>query len=418
MDSGKRRRQSAIVDPELAAAARALGAGNLLEALKRVGLRRDAAALGLRGVVYARMGQLERARDLLGKAARAFGSKDPLGRARCLLADAEIALVTRDLRGVEGVLAQASEILAARGDHPNAAHATCLAARSLLLRGSVEDAEALLSSLDLRDVPQFIVAEAELARAEAALQKPVSEDAHAALIRAERAANAARTPAFFGAIAALRARLSEPVARAVTRGQARLLPLRELEALLGSPTQVLVDARTLELRGRARRVNLARRPVLFTLLRALAEAWPEAAPRAELIARAFGATRVNESHRARLRVEIARLRKAVHGLAAPAASSSGFRLQLRGNAELTLLTSPSESAHETVLALLRDGEAWSSSALALALGTSQRSVQRALHELLQTGRVRTIGRARARRFLCAAPEITPALLLPPPLEIA
>ena len=56
-------------------------------------------------------------------------------------------------------------------------------------------------------------------------------------------------------------------------------------------------------------ISLATRPVLFALARALAEAWPGDVPRDALVARAFGAKLADESHRARLRVEIGRLRR-------------------------------------------------------------------------------------------------------------
>ena len=63
-------------------------------------------------------------------------------------------------------------------------------------------------------------------------------------------------------------------------------------------------------------VSLATRPVLFALARALGEAWPGDVPRATLLARAFGAKFADESHRARLRVEIGRLRAMLRTLVA------------------------------------------------------------------------------------------------------
>ena len=405
------------MDAELIDAARALDAGHVLEVLKLMGLRHDAPALALRGVAYARMGRYDRARELLAKAARAFGNAAPRQRARCLLADAEVAFATRDLRGVDAALGDARRALTTHGDRVNAAHATCLAARSALLRGSLEEAEALLASLELRRAPAFVVAEVELAWAEAYLQKPASAAARTALARAERAAKLGKISAFLPEITTLRARLSAPTARATTHGSARLVHLPELEALLRDPGQLLIDARELAARSADLRVTLARRPVLFALLRTLAEAWPGSATRADLIRRAFGASRVNESHRARLRVEMARARRALRALAEISATPDGFQLEPQASRQVTLLTHPTESAHESVLALLRDGEAWSSSALAVALGTSQRSAQRALRELESSGEARSVGRARAKRFFRAGPEITTPLLLPPPLDL-
>ena len=71
-----------------------------------------------------------------------------------------------------------------------------------------------------------------------------------------------------------------------------------------------------------------------------------------------------------------------------------------------------------MLAFLADGESWSTSALALALGTSQRSVQRALEALAAAGNVQSFGRGRARRWLTPPlAGFTPTLLLPVPLPI-
>src|SRR5262249_33676504 len=119
-------------------------------------------------------------------------------------------------------------------------------------------------------------------------------------------------------------------------------------------------------------VPLTTRPVLFALARTLAEAWPGDAPRDVLIARAFGSRFTDESHRARLRVEIGRLRAALRQIAEVSATKRGFTLSPRGTREVVVLARPLEEEHASVLAFLGDGESWSSSALALALGTSQR----------------------------------------------
>ena len=63
------------MDSLITAAARALAAGDPLGALKRVALRDDAAALALRGIAMAQLGDLVRAKALLRRAARAFGSE-------------------------------------------------------------------------------------------------------------------------------------------------------------------------------------------------------------------------------------------------------------------------------------------------------------------------------------------------------
>jgi hypothetical protein len=148
-------------------------------------------------------------------------------------------------------------------------------------------------------------------------------------------------------------------------------------------------------------------------LRALAEAWPGDVPRDVLVAQAFGAKLADDSHRARLRVEIGRLRTALRALAGVSATRRGFMLVPRSASEVAVLARPIEEKHAAVLAFLADGEAWSSSALALALGASQRTVQRALESLSMEGKVQSFGRGRARRWLTPpVPGFTTTLLLP------
>ena len=165
-------------------------------------------------------------------------------------------------------------------------------------------------------------------------------------------------------------------------------------------------------------VPLATRPVLFALARALAEAWPGDVPRAVLLARAFGAKHADESHRARLRVEIGRLRKALRRVAGVEATKDGFALAPRARARSPCWRGRSRKTHATVLAFLADGEAWSSSALALALGASQRTVQRALDALAAAGKVQAIGRGRARRWMTPPLPGFPTTLLLPRLPAA
>jgi hypothetical protein len=156
--------------------------------------------------------------------------------------------------------------------------------------------------------------------------------------------------------------------------------------------------------------------VLFALARALAQAWPGDVSREDLVARAFGGRQADESHRARLRVEIGRLRAELGALAGISATKRGFALAPRQGRAVMVLARPIEERHAAVLALLADGEAWSSSALALALGTGQRSVQRALEQLGETNKVQSFGHGRARRWM--TPPIagfTTTLLLPAPL---
>src|SRR5207302_2742117 len=139
-------------------------------------------------------------------------------------------------------------------------------------------------------------------------------------------------------------------------------------------------------------------------------------PRDQLLARAFGAKLADESHRARLRVEVGRLRRILRRLADITATKRGFALAPRRTREAVVLARPVEDEHAAVLAFLADGESWSSSALALALGASQRTVQRALDSLATAGKLQSFGRGRARRWMTPPmPGFPTTLLLPAPL---
>src|SRR5580765_3014598 len=101
----------------------------------------------------AQLGEHPRARDLLRRAARAFGAHEELARARCIVAEAEVALAMRDLGGSPRALAAASATLVSRGDRGNALHAKLIAVRRLLLLGRIEEAGAALTDLDARGLP-------------------------------------------------------------------------------------------------------------------------------------------------------------------------------------------------------------------------------------------------------------------------
>jgi len=400
------------MDSLIAAAARALVVGDALGALKRVGLRDDPPALALRGIAMAQLGEHPRARELLRRAARGFGAHEELARARCVVAEAEVALAMRDLRGSPRTLAAASATLEAHADRANALQARLIAVRRLLLLGRLDEAASALTRLDARGLPPSLLAVAELAAAEVALRSLRIAPAQAALARAHEAAQRSRVPALLAEVAEARTALDRPAARRVHADHEQPLRLDEVEALLASGALV-VDACRRGLRAGMMWRPLARRPVLFALARALAEAWPSDVDRHALIARAFGTRRPNESHRARLRVEIGRLRALVAEMARINATPRGFVLKPRRAREVVVLAPPIDGDQASLVALLSDGAAWSTSALALALGASQRTVQRALVELEANGQVRSIGRARARRWL--SPPLagfTTILLLP------
>jgi hypothetical protein len=405
------------MDSLITAAAHALAAGDPLGALKRVALREDAPALALRGIAMAQLGDFARAKDLLRRAARAFGSKEAVSRAKCVVAEAEVALASRDLGWPAKALETARATLDAHGDRVNASHARYLAARRLLLIGHLDDAERALADLDPALLPPALRTVHELVIAGIAIRRLRTEPARRALARAEREAQLARIPALAAEVEAAWSVLRSPAARLRAGGAERSIALDEVEAVLQSGALV-VDACRYLVRQEATAVSLTTRPVLFALARTLGEAWPRDASRDTLLAQAFAARMVDESHRGRLRVEIGRLRKAMRELADVDATPRGFVLKPRGRQEVVVLEQPVDDEHAAVLALLADGEAWSSSALAVALTTSQRSVQRALDALGALGKAQSFGRGRARRWTTPPlPGITTTLLLPAPLEI-
>jgi hypothetical protein len=408
------------MDSLITAAARALAVGDPLGALNLVALRDDAPALALRGIAMAQLGDLGRARTLLRRAARAFGPREAVARARCVVAEAEVALAARDLRRLTTTLDAARATLEAHGDRTNAAYAAYLAIRRLLLIGRLDDAARGLARRDPGALPPAIRTVHELITAGIAMRRVRTRAARAALRSAERAARDSRIPALTAEVESARRTLVEPAARRIGGGRERLLRLESVERVLESPALV-VDACRHVVRRAGRVVPLARRPILFALARALGEAWPEDLSRDALIARVFGGVEADESHRARLRVEVGRLRAKLRGLARVRATDRGFVLEPAGRSgEVVVLARPLEveDEHAAVLALLSDGESWSSSSLALALGTSQRTVQRALDALAAGGRVQAFGRGRARRWTTPPlPGFTTALLLPASLPV-
>jgi hypothetical protein len=251
--------------------------------------------------------------------------KRPWPRARCVVAEAEIALVSRDLGWPAKALDAARATLEAHGDRLNAAHARYLEVRRLLLIGRLDEAERTLAKLDPAPFPPASRAAHELVVAGIAMRRLRTKTARAALARADRAARHAGIPSLKAEVESASAVLDTPAARLIVRGKERLLRLEDVEALLASRALV-VDACRHVVRDVRTVVSLARRPVLFTLARALGEAWPGDVPRGALIARAFRAKLADESHRGRLRVEMGRLRTALRMLADVRATKEGFVL--------------------------------------------------------------------------------------------
>ena len=403
------------MDSLIAAAAQALATGDPLGALKRVALRNDAPALALRGIAMAQLGDLVRAKALLRKAARAFGPKEAVARARCVVAEAEIALVSRDLSFSAKALDTAQAALEQRGDRANAAHARHLKVRRLLLIGRLDEAERALATFDAAPLPPALRAAHELVVAGVAIRNLRIKMARAALAEAERAARQAGIPALLAEVESIALVLNTPAARLIAPGAERPLLLEEVEVLLNSGALV-IDACRHIVRDANTTISLVTRPVLFALARALGEAWPADVARGPLLARAFRAKHADESHRARLRVEVGRLRFKLRALADVNATTRGFALAPRRARRVVVLAPPIEDQHTSVLAFLADGESWSSSALSLALGASARTVQRALEQLAAAGKVQSYGRGRARRWMTRpVPGFTTTLLLPGPL---
>ena len=403
------------MDSLITEAAHALAAGDPLAALKRVALRDDGPALALRGIAMAQLGELPRAKELLRSAARAFGPREAIARARCVVAEAEIALVSRDLCGSMQTLGAARATLEAHGDRANAAHAGYLEARRLLLIGRLDEAERTLGALDTDALPRASRTGYWLVSAGIAMRRIRTAPARAALERAGDAARETGIPALAAEVDRATRTLNAAAARLIGRDGERLLGLAEVEALIASDT-LLVDGCRNVVRAGATVVALAGRPVLFALARALAEASPEDVSRETLIATAFRGREADASHRARLRVEIGRLRATLEPLARLSATQRGFLLKPHRAPTVAVLAPPVEGDHAEVLALLADGEAWSSSALALALGVSPRTVQRALEELAEDGKVESFGRGPACRWVVPnVPGFPTSLLLPAPL---
>ena len=352
-------------------------------------LRDDAPALALRGIAMAQLGDLVRAKALLRSAARAFSPREAVARARCLVAEAEIALASRDLSWPVKSLEAARATLEAHGDRLNAAHARYLEVRRLLLISRLDEAEHMLAQLDPTNLPPALKAVHELVAAGIALRRLQTKAARDALARARLAASQADIPALMAEVESASLALNTPAARLIAERRGADPATGGCRSAAGLGRALVVDACRYVVRAGGKAVSLASRPVLFELARALGEAWPGDVPRDVLLARAFGAKLADESHRARLRVEIGRLRRMLRTLATVSATKSGFLLAPCRAREVVVLARPVEDEHGAVLAFLTDGESWSSSALALALGTSQRT--RAAGARLAGGRGQSAG---------------------------
>lgn len=391
------------MDRALEVAAHALSVFDPLAALTRVALRGDPDALALRGIAMAQLGDYATSRKLLARATLAFGSSDLRKRARCLAAEGEVALACRDLRAAGALFDAAIDALDAHGDVENALFVRLQQVRRLVLVGNVAEASAMRRALDVEAAPPKLRALADLVGADIAMRSVEPAEARASIARARHAAREASIPSLSDEIERAARELDAPVARAISEGTERLVCLDEVDAILRS-NALVVDACRRAIRLGERSVSLISRPVLLALAVELARASPNVATREALAHGAFGARRVSDSIRARLRVEIGRLRRAVETFAVVEARGPGYVLRALDNAPVVALVPPASGEASAVLALLRGGESWSTSALATAMGQSQRTVQRALTTLRDEGRIEGIGAGRSQRWVAKPPE--------------
>ena len=399
------------MDSLITAAAARLTVGDPLGALNLIALRDDAAGLALRGIALAQLGDRQRARKLLRAAARSFGPREAVARARCIVAEAEIALVSRDLAWAARSLTAARRILEKHGDQANAAHARYLEIGKLLLSGQLTRAQDELAHMP-KALPLPLQVVHELVLSQLAMRQLEPRAARTAIARATVLAKHAGINALQAEVVRAMAELEQPVARLAAGGAKRPVCLEEVAELFTSSALVIDACRHAARCGQAQ-VSLAKRPVLFALACALAEAWPGDVSRDALVQRAFGHRLCDESHRARLRVDIGRLRRLLGELLTITATQRGFALAPRRAEQVVVLWPPVDGEHAAMLALLSDGEAWSTSAIAMALGVSQRTAQRALDVLAADGKVESFGRGRSQRWLTRMSfGFTTTLLLP------
>jgi len=298
---------------EIQEAAQALDAGDALRALSLIEGRNDGHPLAIRGVALAQLEELGAARQHLRRAMIELGRMGaPLHRARAAAALAEIAAGERELSVAVTALAEAADELESLGDHANTAWMFLTLARLLVLLGDRDAADRAFvraESNAAQSRSQVVRAMLELARAEARQRSFRAREAEAALSRA--AEIAVDHPILAREIARQKASLSAPAARLLEQDRETILDAFALEALYRADDAFIVDALRWTVMIDGDVIELSRRPVLFELLRVLARASPGPASGDALIAAAFAAQVINESHRARLRVELGRLRRVV-----------------------------------------------------------------------------------------------------------
>ncbi|MCY1059226.1 HTH domain-containing protein [Nannocystis sp. SCPEA4] len=393
--------------PALLEAARALATGSPLHALGLVGRDDSAPGLTLRGIAYAQLGDLDLARSALEQAAA--GATDPLTLARARAALVEVALGSGAPAQAAAAATTAADALERLGDARNAAMQRLVRARAEVLLGRLNEARRAVEAVLAGDLAPDLRAVASLVQAEIAVRTLASTTARDALARARGALELAPHQLLARAVDALEHELARPVARLWRDGLTSDADLFTIEAASRGEL-LLVDAcRRLVIGGRVT-VPLARRSVLFALLLVLARAWPAAVARDELAARAFAVRRVNDSHRARLRVELGRLRKLMDGLGAgPTATGDGY--VLASQRDVAVLLPPADDEVARLGLLLGDGASWSAQALAEHAGVSLRTAQRALRALVEQGVAVRTGKGKDVRYTRPGAPIASRMLL-------
>ncbi|MBF5043797.1 helix-turn-helix domain-containing protein [Aggregicoccus sp. 17bor-14] len=396
-----------LLPTALVEAGRALSRGEPLRALGLVGRSEDALGLTLRGIAYAQLGDLELARRSLERALALTG--EPLLRARARAARVEVALGEGDAATAAREARASADALAALGDARNAAMQRLVLARAEVLLGRLDEARRTVQEVLEAAPTADLQAVALLARAELALRAIAPSEARDALLSARRRLQEAPNPLLERELAALQQELSRPVARLLRAGALREVDLFAVEAAAGGDL-VLVDAcRRLVVAGPAS-CSLARRPILFSLLGLLARAWPAPVARDLLAAQAFDTRLVNDSYRARLRVEVGRLRKALASLGVePVATREGYALTAAREVALLLPLSDGEAARLSLL--LANGAAWSARGLAEHAGVSPRTAQRALAALVSSGAALRTGSGKQVRYARPGLPLASRLLL-------
>lgn len=372
-----------------------------MTALSAVGAFDDVPALTLKGIAYAQMGDLELARRAL-QSARQRASGD-LVRARIGAALAEVSLGEGDASRAAREAHDAGVILARLGDRTNAAMQELVVARAEVLLGRLGDARRRVDALLAGELDEDVRGVTVLASAEIAVRELAPTRATA------RLAEITTTNALLRrTVAAFSAELTRPVARLVENGVESAADSFAIERAANGDSLFVDACRRYAIAGRAM-VRFETKPVLFALLRTLARAWPASVPRDVLATAAFEVKRPNASHRARTRVEIGRLRKALAGIAEPVATKDGYVLD--SVRPVALLLPTSGDADASIALLLGDGAAWTARAIAEHANVSKRTALRALASLVENGRAMRVANGNVIRYLAAGPAIASRLLL-------